>query len=105
MAALVALVLFLGLTGAIGLYGYRRYVRPVRYFEQLGGASEIALPAISSVTPEDDHGLLIRIIEEVGEQLPISPADAAEARRDLIAAGYRSDRAVTVLYGAKIVTV
>src|SRR5690242_3047699 len=103
MAAFIALGFFIALTGAITLYGYHRYVRPVRYFARLGGAAPIALPAIDRVTPEEEPGLLVRIIEEVGTQLPISPADAAAVRLDLIAAGYRSNRSVTILFGSKIV--
>jgi tight adherence protein C len=102
MAALISVLFFVALAGAITLYGYRRYARPGRFFEQLGGPAAVAMPAVDRAAPEESPGLAVRVIQKVGEQVPIAPADAAAARRDLIAAGYSSDRAVAVLFGAKV---
>jgi tight adherence protein C len=102
MAAFIALLFFAALAGAITLFGYRRYARPGRYYEQLGGPAVIAMPTVDKRSPEETPGLAVRVIQKLGEQVPISPTDAAAARRDLIAAGYGSERAVAVLYGAKI---
>ncbi len=102
MAATISILFFLALAAAITLYGYRRYARPARYFEQLGGPAVAAMPAVDKVNPEEQAGLAVRIIQTIGEQIPVSPEDADAVRRDLIAAGYTSARAVAVLYGSKV---
>jgi tight adherence protein C len=102
-ATLVSILFFLVLMLAISAYGYRRYAKPGRYFEQLGGPAAVTMPVLDTLGPDDTSGLTVRVLQQIGEQVPISPADAAATRRDLIAAGYRSDKAVAVVYGAKIV--
>ena len=48
-------------------------------------------------------GWVVRVIQQVGEKVPISPDDAGVAtRRDLIMAGYRSETAVKVFNGIKL---
>jgi tight adherence protein C len=104
MALIISILFFLALTGSITLYGYRRYARPGRFFEQLGGpATAITMPGIDRVS-DDEPGLIVKVVQQIGEQLPVSPEDAAVTRRDLIAAGYRSESAATVVYGAKILS-
>ena len=100
---LIAVVLFSFLMIAISVYGYRRYAKPGRFYDQLGtpvagGGSEVL--ALDGV-PEES--VLIRVTRQIGEKLPISPQDASLARRYLSAAGYRSDGAVRVYYGVKVV--
>lgn len=100
---LIAVVLFSFLMIAISAYGYRRYAKPGRFYDQLGtpvagGGSEVL--ALDGV-PEES--VLIRITRQIGEKLPVSPQDASLARRYLSAAGYRSDGAVRVYYGVKVV--
>ncbi len=100
---LIAVVLFSFLMIAISVYGYRRYAKPGRFYDQLGtpvagGGSEVL--ALDGV-PEES--VLIRITRQIGEKLPVSPQDASLARRYLSAAGYRSDGAVRVYYGVKVV--
>jgi tight adherence protein C len=102
MAALIAFAFFLALGASITVYGYRRYVRPARFYEQLGGPAVISMPSVDKTSPAETPGLPVRVIQQLGELIPVSPSDAATARRDLIAAGYRSERAVAVLYGSKI---
>jgi tight adherence protein C len=46
---------------------------------------------------------MVQVVQQIGEQLPVSPEDALSARRDLMAAGFRSEAAVSVLYGVKVV--
>lgn len=102
MAALVSFALFAILMGAISIYGYRRYAKPGRVYEQLGGHAALSNPVLDKVS-EDQPGLTVTVIEEVGKNVPISPEDAALARRELIAAGYRNDSALPILYGLKII--
>src|SRR5229473_3511705 len=101
MAIIISFALFVVLTGAILAYGYWRYYRPARVYEQLGGPAVPANPTVDKLS-EDEPGLLVKVIEEVGKQIPISPRDAMACRRELIAAGYRSEGAVAIVYGTKM---
>ena len=104
MAVIVSLVLFAILVAMISLYGYYRYARPGRVLEQLGPE------AVSGVTgvitprpPKAAPGVVITVIQRVGEKVPVSPGDVSVARRYLMAAGYRSDTAVATYYGIKVI--
>jgi len=103
MEIVIAILLFSLLMGAITFYGYRRYARPGRVFERLGAPvleAEALGAGTLSQTPE--VGWIVRVIQQVGEKVPISPDDAGVTRRDLIMAGYRSETAIKVFNGIKI---
>jgi len=103
MAGFISVALFAVLTAVISVYGYRRYAKPGRVYEQLGGpATTLTNPTIDKVS-EDEPGLIVTVIEEIGKNVPISPQDAVLARGELIAAGYRSESAVPIFYGLKII--
>jgi tight adherence protein C len=102
MPAAIAALVFVGLMAAISAYGYRRYVRPARVYDQLGGAVVQSGSALVDLSPHTNDGWTFRILEQIGEKVPISPQDAGVAARYLIAAGYRSDTAIRVYYGIKI---
>ncbi len=102
MAAFISFALFAILMGAISIYGYRRYAKPGRVYEQLGGPAAISNPVLDKIS-EDEPGLTVTVIEEIGKNVPISPEDAALSRRELISAGYRDDSALPIFYGLKIV--
>src|SRR5580658_1010341 len=98
MAALISLGLFLVLMTAISIFGYRRYAKPGRVYEQLGGpVGDSLLEELG----EDVPGFLVSLIRQIVERLPISPQDAGEAKHELVAAGIRWDGAVAVLYGVR----
>jgi tight adherence protein C len=101
MAILISFGLFLLLMGAISIYGYRRYAKPARVYDQVGLPVPMADPTIDK-TGDDDPGLLVSVFQVIGEKVPISPQDAFATRRELIAAGIRSERAVAVMYGIKV---
>lgn len=102
MAALISFALFALLMTAISVYGYRRYAKPARVYEQLGGAALPQNPAIDRLS-EEEPGLIVSVIQQIGEQLPVSPQDMLATRLDLVAAGYRSEKAVAILYGIKVI--
>jgi tight adherence protein C len=100
MAIALSITLFIAVAVAIVVFGYRRYVLagqvyanlelPGRYKTQLETPSN---PDFYSVT---------RVAEVVARKLPPSPAAASAMRLKLLAAGYREQNAVMVLYGLKI---
>lgn len=103
MALLVSVVLFIFLMGAITVYGYRRYAKPGRVLDQLGGVTVTTETPLLTAVAEAQPSALVRITQRIGEKVPVSPQDASAARRLLVAAGYRSETAVRVYYGVKVV--
>ncbi len=101
MAILVPLVLFAILMLVISFAGYRYYTRPARFYEQLKpGALSVA--AGGATMAPGGGGFVVRVVERIGEAVPVSPQDVSTMRRYLIAAGYRTDIALHLLYGIKI---
>jgi len=99
----LTLLFFLAVATSVALVGYRTYVRPVRFHERLGAAvmpAQVGQPGGSEV---GGRKWVVRVVQQIGEKVPVSPQDVTIARRYLIAAGYRSDTALHVYYGAKIV--
>src|SRR5215467_814244 len=103
MALTISIALFLMLMAGITLYGYKRYAKPARIYEQLGSPVIASQPSVLDATAETEEGVVVRFLHQLGEYVPISPEDASEMRRLLIMAGYRHERAVTVFYGTKVV--
>jgi len=98
VAALVSIGLFCLLTMSIAYVGYRHYARPGRFYEQLGGT-------VVSETPYGTVGdTVVRVIQLIGERVPVSPQEATLTRRQLMAAGHRSDAAVPIYYGFRVLS-
>ena len=98
---LLAVFLFALLMTVISVYGYRAYVRPSRIFDRVGGVADTGVPSESvSVKPRD---IVIRVIEQIGEQLPLNPTDQTATKRDLVMAGFRAEGGIRILLGIKII--
>lgn len=103
MAALISIGLFALLTGAIFVFAYRYYARPARFYQQLGTVTTPLSESAAAEMDEHRQSGLVRIIRQIGERMPISPEDAGTTRRYLMAAGHRSEEAVAIYYGIKLV--
>jgi tight adherence protein C len=99
MAITIAALLFIFLMGIISWYGYVTFAKPARILEQLGSQQAVSHRADSDAPMFG----VVKALQWVGEQVPISPQDVGVARRFLIAGGFRNDSYVMVYYGAKIV--
>jgi len=98
-----AVVLFVLLMGAIFTFGYRYYVRPARMLDQLARTTSETIPKpLETRKPKQDFSLA-KLLEPVGNLLPVSPKDASIAKHELGNAGFRSSSAVAIYYGVKIV--
>jgi len=95
---LLAAFLFLLLMTIISVYGYRAYVRPSRIYDRVGGVAESTTESVS-VKPRD---VVVRVFEQIGEQIPLTPGDQTATKRDLVMAGYRSDGAIRIYFGIKV---
>jgi tight adherence protein C len=102
MGLLAAAILFLILTCLIAWFGYRHYVRPSSLLDQLKTSTSDALPSRLTGRTEKKSFRPSNLLEHLGLLLPISPQDAALAKNDLIAAGFRRSSAVAIYYGSKV---
>lgn len=103
MALLVVIVLFVGVAVLIAGFGYKHYVRPGRLLDQLKTTASDALPVQIGVPDggNKQKSTVAGLLKSLGELVPVSPQDAALAKTDLIAAGFRTSSAVPVYYGTK----
>jgi len=87
---------------AISWVGYRRYARPGRVYERLGGTVAVEMPALDPADAPEGDGLPVHVLQLVGDKVPVSPADVIAIRKELISAGYRSAAAVSVFFGIRV---
>jgi tight adherence protein C len=98
---MLASFLFILLMAVISIYGYRAYVRPSRIYDRVGGIAQAAVETETvSVKPRD---VVVRVFEQIGEQIPLSPADQTVTKRDLVMAGFRSEGAIRIFFGIKVI--
>jgi len=96
---LLAAFLFLLLMAVISVYGYRAYVRPSRIYDRVGGMTEATVE--SEVLPVKPRDVVVRVFEQIGEQIPLAQGDQTVTKRDLVMAGFRSDGAIKIFFGIK----
>ncbi len=101
---LISVSLFAVLTGLIVWYGYRAYARPGQTYEQLstpltGSMLGTGVPSLSSGSAGYN---VRRILQWAGEKVPMDPMVASITRRQLSAAGFRSDAALPIFMAVRI---
>jgi tight adherence protein C len=101
MVLVICISLFLALMIAITLYGYRRYLRPARVYERLG-RPVTAPSAVVNVTDEPEQKITVKLMEHLGNLMPVSQQDAAGTKERLVMAGYRKESAVAVFFGIRM---
>jgi len=104
MSVYLIIAFFMVLTVAIAAYGYQRYARPGQVYERLG---EPVIEAPTAGSPEDAEAHKPRefkIIQKVGELMPVSSDESSVTRTMLTHAGYRSDNAVKIYYGIRLLS-
>jgi tight adherence protein C len=100
---LIIIGVFLLVGGVIAYYGYRTYAKPGKVMDTLvaapGGFDDFGIPELEEAKEKRTQTFL----QWIGEKVPISPDEAGMTRRLLMAAGYRSDRALVVFTGIRVV--
>ena len=88
----------------LGWVGYRLIYKPGRFMRQLGN------PVITTDSErlmdaggEAKSGTLVTFLQGLGSRVPSSEAEVANLKADLTRAGFRSDSALPVFYGLRIV--
>src|SRR5215472_8553757 len=103
MALIICISLFVALMIAISFYGYRKYTRPASIYERLGRPVVTTTSAVVNLDEEPEPKLTVKLIESIGNLVPVSPQDAAGTKERLVMAGYRSESAMAVFMGLRIV--
>jgi tight adherence protein C len=104
MPIYVVIAFFMVLMVAIAAFGYQRYARPGQVYERLG---EPVIEAPTAGLPEDAEVHKVRefkLIQKVGELVPVSTDDSSMTKTMLTHAGYRSDNAVKIYYGIRLLS-
>jgi tight adherence protein C len=99
-AILISVLVFAGLLAFVSYLGYRFYARPGRVYEQLGGPAALTMPSVERGV-DRELNVVVSVVEQLGHLVPINEDDMGVVRRDLIAAGYRSERAVWIYFGIR----
>lgn len=99
----LSVILFAIVMGGITVFGYRRYARPGRILEQLGQVVVADNDYLNETNPTKEGGV-VRILRQIGGVMPADPVGASITRRSLVLAGYRSDNAVPIFNGLKVVS-
>jgi tight adherence protein C len=94
------LMLLVAFTGV----GYRVFYKPGKFLRQLGnpvitGQRQVVLDELVEPQPST----IVTLLHQLGEKVPSSEVELASARANLIRAGFRSENAVTVFFGLRIV--
>jgi len=104
MSIYLIIAFFMVLTVAIAAFGYQRYARPGQVYEQLG---EPVIETPTAGMPEEGEARKKRefkIIQRVGNLVPVSTDESSMTRTMLMHAGFRSDNAVKIYYGIRLLS-
>jgi len=80
MVLLISVLLFIFLSVAIIWFGYRRFAKPGRVFEQLAAARNRATGR-GRRAAKVCSGQVVTTIQWLGEKIPISPEEAPPRRK------------------------
>ena len=100
MALILSAIAFVLITSVVILFGYRRYVVAGRVYENLARVAEPDAGIFKGANPQ--FFSVRNLAQALARKLPASAQTASALRIRLMAAGYRDESAVAVLYGAKL---
>ncbi len=99
---LLAVLIFVIVMTLVSVFGYRVYVCPARMLDQLARTTSESIPKPLEQRKQKKDFSLAQLLETIGNLLPVSPSDASAAKKELGNAGFRSNSAVPIYYGIKI---
>src|SRR5574340_633920 len=105
LSLVISISVFLAMMAGFTFVAYRRFGRAGKLMRQIGGPVAIAAsPKVFADRESAEETGVTRTLRKLGERVPVSPADASYLHRSMLAAGYRTDNAVAVFYGIKLVS-
>lgn len=103
MTLAITVFFFVAVTVMIVAFGYRRYVVAGRTYETLNKTSQERSASVAASSSR--FYSITQTAERLGRKLAPSAAAASALQRKLLAAGYRNQNAVAILYGLKLMVV
>lgn len=100
MLIAAAFGLFLLLLLAITYFGYRQYVKPAGIYRRLSQAP--APSEVDGLHVEETRTLPAQVFESLGNVSPMSEQGGSPTHRDLVAAGFRSEKALSIFGGVRL---
>jgi tight adherence protein C len=101
----VSVCAFLMLMVALTGIGYRLYYKPGRALRQLGRPVITEGQGLIAETTEPEASTIVTVLHQLGSRVPSSEAEMATLRTELLRAGFRSESAIPVFYGLRILAV
>ncbi len=97
---------FLMLMVLLTWVGYRLFYKTGRYVKAQLGNPVITdqLAGLASVETESEASSLVSFLYQLGSKVPSSEAEVATLRAHLIRAGFRSEHAMPIFYGVRIIS-
>jgi tight adherence protein C len=94
---------FLMLLLILSWVGYRLVYRPGKFMRQLGTpVINLDSQAVLDAAAEPAPNTIVTILQQLGSRIPSSDTEVATLKADLIRAGFRSESALPVFYGVRI---
>jgi len=92
---------------AIGGVGYRYFYKPGKFMRQLGAPviTADARQRVIDAEAEPVASSIVTFLQQIGSRVPSSEAEVASFKMELMRAGIRSETALPVFYGIRIVAV
>ena len=102
--AIFAVCAFLMLMVILSWVGYRLIYKPGKFMRQLGRPVIITdSQRLMDASGETEPSTLVTFLQGLGTRVPSSEAEVATLKADLIRAGFRSENALPVFYGVRII--
>jgi tight adherence protein C len=102
---LFSICAFLMLMVILSWVGYRLVYKPGKFMRQLGNpVINGQLGKVVADGGEPQASTVVTLLQQLGSRVPSSEAEVANLKVDLIRAGFRSDNALTVFYGLRIIS-
>jgi tight adherence protein C len=104
---LLSILAFFMLLTAISGVGYRIFYKPGKFMRQLGAPviTADARQRVIDAQTEPTSSTIVTFLNTIGSKVPSSEAEVASLKLDLMRAGIRSENALPVFYGIRIVAV
>ena len=102
----VSMCAFLALMMLISWSGYRYVYKPGRFLRQLGAPviSDERSARVFQPTSSAQPNTVVTVLQNLGKRIPSSEAEVATLKTELIRGGFRTESAVPVFYGLRIVS-
>jgi len=94
-------IFFAAITIFVAAFGYEKYARPGSVYERIGEAAADRLES-GVVLDQQRKGPEFKLLQKLGEMVPIATDNSGATKRLLVQAGYRNENAAKILAGMKV---